>query len=168
MSLSVLMYKDGTKKPPEIHWIDCSTIPPKEISQKNIILNTEIIFRDMCFVKEEAKSRNGLLIVAAGGPQGIHAYNANTNSLEWNKEINGIKQAGVASDTHGHLFVCDGDNECIHMLSVSDGQYMGCLIKQGDQGLGAPLWGTWSEEISSLIVAHAKGDKRVISVVKVQ
>ena len=121
----------------------------------------------MCFVKEEAKCRNGLLIVAPGGPRGIHAYNVGTNSLQWKKEIAGIAKAGVASDSHGHLFVCDKDNRCIHMLSVSDGHYMGCLIKQGDQGLGAPLWGVWSEEMSSLIVAHGKGNKRFISVIRV-
>ena len=123
----------------------------------------------MCFVKEEAKCRgNGLVIVAPAGPQGIHAYNVETNSLQWKKEIDGMGRAGVNSDGHGRLFVCDIDNGCIHMLSVSNGQYMGCLIKQGDQGLGVPLWGTWSEEISSLIVVHAKGNKRFISVVKFQ
>ena len=127
------MYEDATKTQPEIHWLDCSTIPPKEISHKNIILTTEIKFWYMCFVKEEGKCRgNGLLIVAPWGPQGIHAYNVETNSLQWKKEIDGMGRAGVDSDGHGRLFVCDIDNECIHMLSVSDGQYMGCLIKQGD------------------------------------
>ena len=154
---------------PEIHWLDCSTIPPKEISQKNIILPAQSSFWEMCFVKEEGKCRgNGLLIVAPRGPQGIHAYNVDNNSLEWKKEIEGMERGGVTSDGHGHVFVSDGDNACIHMLSVSDGHYMGCLIKQGDQDLGVPLWGTWCEEMSSVIVAHGKGNKRFISVVKVQ
>ena len=111
---------------------------------------------------------NDLVIATAIGSKGIHACNVNTNSLEWKREIDGMEKAGVASDGHGRLFVFDGDNGCIHMLSVSDGQYMGCLIKQGDQGLGAPFFGVWSEEMSSLIVAHRKGNKRFISVIKVQ
>ena len=122
----------------------------------------------MCFVKEEAKCSDGLLIVTPRGPQGIHAYNVETNSLQWKREIEGMARAGVAPDGHGHLFVFDGDNGCIHMLSVSDGHYMRCLIKQGDQGLGAPFFGVLSEEMSSLIVAHGKGNKRFISVIKVQ
>ena len=124
------------------------------------------MFQDMFFVGEE-KKRKGLIIVTAQGPEGIHAYNVDTNSLEWKKEIEGMARAGIVSDGHGHLFVCDWGNKCIHMLSVSDGQYMGCLIKQGVQGLGVPVFGAWSEEMSSLIVARGKGNKRFISVIKV-
>ena len=167
VSPSVLLYICGTAVKPEIHWLDCSTIPPKEDCQKNIIVLAENMFRNMCFVEEEI-NRKCLLIVAPRGPQGIHAYNMETNSLQWKKEIEGMARAGVAPDGHGHLFVCDGDNGCIHMLSVSDGHYMGCLIKQGDQGLGVPLWSVWSDEMSSLIITYREGNKLLISVVKVQ
>ena len=123
----------------------------------------------MCFVNKEAQCKgNGLVIATAKGSEGIHACNVNTNSLEWKREIDGMEKAGVAPDGHGRLFVFDEDNACIHMLSVSDGHYMGCLIKQGDQCLGAPFFGVWSEEISSLIVAHGTGNKRFISVIKVK
>ena len=140
---------------PEIHWLDCSTIPPKEISQNNIIFPAENTVREMCFVKEES-NRKRLIIVTAGSTEGIYAYNVDTKSLEWKKEVKGMKQAGIVSDGHGHLFICDWDNKCIHMLSVSDGYYLGCLIKRGEQGLGSPTWGVWSAVTSSLIVAHTR------------
>ena len=161
------MYEYGTVDPPELHLLDCSVIPQKENSQKSIIFPAEITFWDMCFVSEET-NRKRLLIVAPSGPEGIHAYNVDTNKLEWKKEIEGMEQAGIVSDGHEHLFVCDWENQCIHMLSVSDGQYLGCLIKQGDQGLGIPYWVDWSEEMSSLIVAHTKDWKIFISAIKVQ
>ena len=109
------------------------------------------------------------MVVTSNGPQGINAYNADTKMLEWRKEIAGMKQAGVVSDGCGHLFVCDGENGCVHLLSVSDGRYLRCLIDPGKLGHGSsPYWAAWLEETSSLIEAHAKESKRFISVVKVQ
>ena len=167
VSPSVLLYICGTVARPEVHWLDCSSIPPEEDCQKNIIFLAANMFRNMCFVREEI-NRKCLVIVTAQGPHGIHAYNMDNNSLEWKKEMKGMERGGVAADGHGHLFVFDGDNRCIHMLSVSDGYYMGCLIKQGDQGLGAPFWGVWSEKTSSLIVADNRDFKWFISVLKIQ
>ena len=140
VSPSVLLYVCGTIEQPEVCWLDCSTMPPKEICQEKNIFPTQILFSDMCFVTEEVKYRKGLLIVAIEGTQGIHAYNVDTNSLQWKTEIEGMARAGVCSDGHGHLFVCDRKNDSIHMISVSDGRYLRCLIKTGEQGLGKPGW----------------------------
>ena len=124
------------------------------------------MYWDMCYVQEQSKN---LVILTADGSQGIHAYNTDTKSLEWKKEIDGMENAGVAADGHGHLFVCDGENGCVYMLSVSDGKYQGCLITKDELGIGtSPCWVVWSEETSSLIVAHAKENKRFINVIKVQ
>ena len=109
-----------------------------------------------------------LVITTADGPEGIHAYNVDTNKLEWKKEMEGMKKAGIVSVGHGHLFICDWDNKCIHMLSVSEGHYLGYLVKRGDQGLGSPSRAAWSEEKSSLIIAHTKNWKWYISIIKVQ
>ena len=119
----------------------------------------------MCFVQEQNKN---FVILTGIGRHGIHAYNADTNSLEWKKETEGMEKAGVASDGHGHLFVFDKANKCVHTLSVLNGQYMGCLIIEGDQDLRRPCWGVWYEETSCLIVAHAKGNERYVSVIRVQ
>ena len=150
----------------EIRWLDCSGIFAKEIDHKKITIPGQNMYWDMCFVREQNKN---LVIATADGPQGIHAYNAHTKLLEWKVEIDGMERAGVASDGHGHLFVCDGKNECVHMLSVSDGRNLGCLIDPGELGHGArPYWAAWSEKMSSLIVAYGKENSVAISVVKVQ
>ena len=97
--------------------------------QKNIFL-AGIKFEDMSFASEET-NRKLLIIVASSTPEGIHAYNVDTNSLEWKREIDGMEKSGIVSDGHGRLFTCDWDSNCIHMVSVSDGQYLGCLMKRG-------------------------------------
>ena len=165
VSASVLLFVCGTLEQPEVHRLDCSTIPPKEDSI--IIFPAAVNVYDMCFVSREMNNGR-FIIVTPEGPKGIHAYNVDTNKLEWKKEIEGMEKSGIVSDSHGHLFVCDDDNRCIHMLSVSDGQHLGCLIKTGEQGLGIPLWAVWSEGMLSLIVAHTKDWKMFISVIKVQ
>ena len=150
----------------EIRWLDCSGIFAKENDQKKITIPGQNMWWDMCYVQEQNKK---LVILTADGPQGIHAYNVDTKLLEWKKEIDGMEKAGVASDGHGHLFVCDGKNGCVHKLSVSDGRYLRRLINPGELGHGVrPYWAAWSERMSSLIVAHAKGSKRFISVVKIE
>ena len=163
ISPSDLLFNCGTETQPHIHFLDCTSFPPKF---KCKFYTAEYMYWDMCFVQEQNKK---LVIVTGDGLQEIHAYNADTKSLEWKKEIEGMENAGIAADGHGHLFICDGENGCVHMLSVLDGRYLGCLITQDELGLGAsPCWAAWSEETASLIVAHAKGSKRFISVIKLQ
>ena len=80
------------------------------------------------------------------------------------KTTSGTFQAtGVAVDDNGRLFVADTANECIQMFSAADGQYLGCLMKQGDQGLTWPNRLRWCDTSSSLIVAHHDGAKYFIS-----
>ena len=70
----------------------------------------------------------------------IHCYNTTTKSLKWSVAgklpgmKNGLDTKGVTTDGRGHLFVTDGfsGNRCIQMFSISDGQYLGCLIKGGE------------------------------------
>ena len=64
---------------------------------------------------------------------------------------------GVTSDDHGILFVCDEGNKCIQMFSVSDGQYLGSLIKKVDQDFGVPLLARCCKDMSSLIVYDHSG-----------
>ena len=52
--------------------------------------------------------------MTADGPEGIPAYSADTNSLEWKKEIDGMEKAGIAADDHGHLFVFDKENKSVY------------------------------------------------------
>ena len=165
VSPSVLLYIGGTVARKEIRWLDCSTIPPNE-SQETILPTTTPIW-NMCFDRQEA-SHKRLVIFTACGLEGIYAYNIDTKLLEWIKTIGDMESAGVTTDGHGHLFVCDAFNNCVHMLSVSDGKYLGRLIDKGKLGIDQPSWSAWSEEMSSLIVAHAKGNTWCISSIKVQ
>ena len=122
---------------------------------------------DMCFVREQNKN---LVIVTSVEMSGIEAHDADTGSLEWKGQLPVLQRCGVASDGQGHIFVCDEakENKCIHMFSASDGKYQGCLIGEGEQGLGVPLWAVWSEPTSSVIVTRRKGDKRFFSVIYIQ
>ena len=116
-------------------------------------------------MKHEKKE---LILVTAESLMGIKAYDLSSGTVEWEKNIPGMTKSAMISDGHGHLFVSDKDNKCIHMLSASDGHYLGYLVKRGDQGLGSPSRAAWSEEKSSLIIAHTKNWKWCISIIKVQ
>ena len=117
-------------------------------------------------MKHEQKE---LILVTSESLMGIKAYDLSSGSLEWHKNIPGMTKSALVPDGHGHLFVADKDNKCIHMLSLSDGQNLGRLhvIEEGE-GLGFPAWVDWSEETSSLILAHGKGNKRFISFIQIQ
>ena len=55
---------------------------------------------------------------------------------------NEMEAWGVTADGCGHLYVSDWANECIQMFTI-DGDYLGPVLKKGEQGLGTPgriLW----------------------------
>ena len=167
MSESTLLYIDVSKIPRKVHRLNCRTLPPISPPEYKSLYLSEEMWWDMCFVREHNKN---LLIVSSAGMTGIEAYNTDTASLEWKGQLSVLQRCGVASDGQGHIFVCDQAKEikCIHMFSASDGKYQGCLMREGEQGLGIPYWATWSRETSSLIVIHGKGDKRFFSVIYIQ
>ena len=68
---------------------------------------------------------------------------------------------GVTSDNSGHLFVCDADNKCVQMFSVTDGTYHGPVIKPGDLGIGKPCRICWCEEVSSSVSFQTVEVKKV-------
>ena len=76
---------------------------------------------------------------------------------------------GVTTDKRGHLFVCDfkKGNKCIHLFSASDGQYLGCLMKDKEE-LGDPGRIHWCEKTSSLITAYSFKGKWHINVISLQ
>ena len=110
----------------------------------------------MCLV---TKNEREVLICLFDGADGIYARNW-SNQLLWSVEgaMGGTKEircVSVATDGTDHLFVCDEANECIQRFST-DGLYMGCLVRQGEHGLGEPRLVRWCKKSSSLIVAHSK------------
>ena len=119
-------------------------------------------------IKTEFEGKN-FVIISHGNPKatrgGLYAYNANTSHLEWNVEDrlpgkNKVLQAqGLTTDDHGHLSVCDDDNnKCVQMFHVADGRYLGATIKAGECGLGEPWAIAYSNKTCALVVAHLKGE----------
>ena len=142
--------------PCKIHWLDCNEGKPKLLKEKSFTTSQQTLW-DMIGVRNGADE-----LIIGISPADIHCYSTATKSLKWrvSGSLPGMQKslhaAGLTSDGHGHLFVSDGwyGNRCIQMFSVSDGQYLGCLIKQGEQGLECPNRICWHSESHSLVVAH--------------
>ena len=162
---SILLYVDVSTSPCEIHWKDLQKLKPS--AGKRVIHTKVTRIMAMCFVQHGHKQ---LLLVAAGD-EGLFAYDINTDELEWEvDETPGTEfifsACGVTTDGCGHLFVTDGNNDCIQMFSVS-GRNLGCLMKDK---LCEPDNICWCKETSSLICAtwskeYKQWDLDVISVV---
>ena len=153
---STLVYADASKKPVEVHWLDLSDAQPKPAAGKRVI-QTEIDYiADMCFIHEGNKH----LLIVAEPDEGIFAYNTETDRLEWKvgaKALgmeNSMGVCGVTTDGRGHLFVADymSENKCIQIFSVSDGKYLGRLMK-GVETIGNSGKVHWNAETSSLLAA---------------
>ena len=163
VSSSMLAYTYYSKNPRQLHWLDCSEPEPKLLG---IHANTNLSYvQDMCLAELENESL--LIVISCDANELIHAYNSTTGQLQWSaqKKIpSGIFRSNfVAGDSNGRLFVNDHTNKCIQMFSASDGQYPGCFMKQGDQGLGVIWQLRWCEATSSFVVAHRDDAKYYIS-----
>ena len=169
IAASTLIYVDGSRKPFEVHWLDLNELKPKPAAGKSVIHTQLDEIKDICFVQDGVKH---LLIVAARDA-GLFAYNTETDKLEWkvDDKVSGREKAldarGVTTDEHGHLFVADYTNECIHMFSTSEGYYLGRLIK-GVETLGNPGRVHWSADTSSLLAACFLQGKWHLQLINIQ
>ena len=76
-----------------------------------------------------------------------------------------MNACGVATDRRGHIFVCDGANECIQLFST-DGRYLGEVFRK--QGRGRPDLIRWFEYVSRLVVTYELAGKWSVHVIKVE
>ena len=168
-SQTSLLYVDYAKTPREVRWLDCSTTPPKLATVTNTMTSTpgpkithvtqHEDIHSMCCVQYGGKH----LLVVTHASRGVSAYNTETDRLDWciTRKVLGVESeinaSAVTADGRGHLFICDNNNSCVHMLSA-DGQLLGTLQKEGRQGLGAPMRVRWSNRTASLILAHLRDD----------
>ena len=162
VSPSILVYVDMSKNPRQLHWLDCSKAQPKLLG---ITANTNLRYlRDMCTVKLENEAL--LIVLPYDAKEYIHAYSS-TGQLKWSgqKKIPSgtFKSNSLAGDGSGRIFVADDTNNCIQMFSALDGQYLGCFMNKGDQGLGDVSILRWCEATSSLVVGHYNDYKYFIS-----
>ena len=162
---------DVSKSPLEIQRLDLSELLPKPIGKKHTIQTKLNEIYDMYCSQDGDKQ---LLFVAAG-LDGLFVYNINTGKLEWkvDRKPPGMEKdmdcLGVTTDKRGHLFVCDwkNGNRCIHLFRASDGQYLGCLMKD-EEKLGAPGNIHWCKKTSSLISVYSCKDEWHINVISVK
>ena len=168
---SFLLYEDESKNPCDIHWLDCNGSMPKLLTEKSFTASLQVLW-DMIGVRNSTDEQ----VVGIQGISGIHCYSTATKSLKWSVEgkLPEMREAlypvGLATDGRGHLFISDGQqaNKCIQMFSVSDGQYLGCLIKKGEQGLGCPNGICWHSASHSLVVAHGVGGFWSLSMINIE
>ena len=158
----MLVYENRSKNP-QLHWLDCSEAKPKPLG---ITANTNVPFvQDMCTAKLEKEAL--LIVLPYDANESIQAYNSTTGQLKWSaqKKIPSgtFRSYSVTGDGNGRLFVADYTNNFIQMSSASDGQYLGCFMNKGDQGLGILYRLRWCEATSSLVVAHHVGGTCFIS-----
>ena len=118
-----------------------------------------------------------VLVIAAPGMEGFHAYHQGSGALKWSvaDKLPGVEKkiwpCGMANDEKGRLFVCDSSegNNCIQMFRVVDGNYLRCLIKKGDESLRDINRVLWCEETKLLIVVHGGVNSRSsISTIKLK
>ena len=134
VSPSMLVYENRSKNPRQLHWLDCSEPAPKLLG---ITANTNLpSVGDMSTAQSENETL--LIVLPYDANELIHAYNSTTGQLKWSvqKKITSgtFSSCGVAGDGNGRIFVANWTNHCIQMFSASNGLYLGCFLKKGDQG----------------------------------
>ena len=154
-SPSTLLYTDVSTMPCTVRWLDCSK---RKLRDDSI----QFVTKEGATNVIHAQDEDDEFLISAHGKGGIYAYNSTTGTLEWcvkgrqpgmDKDLDA---GNIAVDNHGHIFVCDVGNGGIQMFSVSDGRYLGCLVRKGDQGFGGPFMTCWGKDMSSFIVIDTR------------
>ena len=164
VSPSTLMYTDISTTPCTVRLLNCRN---KKLKKYNIQLETTEGANKVIYAEDE----DGEFIVSAHGKGGLYAYNPVTGTLEWKVKgrQRGMEKAmdagSIIADDHGNIFVCDVGNGAIQMFSLSEGRYLGCLIRKGDQGFGGPFMICMGEEMSSFIVVDTRRWIREVEVI---
>ena len=150
----LLYYFRDTNK---VHRVDCSTAPPTHQEETPIVYDgRQMGVWDMC--------TSGDLLVAIRWEEGIFAHTLPGGELRWmvSGKLPGMQDEicalGVTADDQGHLFACDRENRCVHVLSVRDGTHLGVVVREGDEGVGEPDRVAWHSDSASLIVANLKDE----------
>ena len=138
------------------------SVAPHQVKPKPLGITANSNFRcvqDMCAA--ESENEKLLIVISYEENELIRAFTCTTGELKWRalKKIPSgtFQSSSITGDVNGRLFVADHTNECIQMFSASDGQYLGCLLKREDQGLGIVEILRWSEATASLVVGHQEG-----------
>ena len=161
---STLFYADNQfKKPSGIHRLDCSEEMPTLCQS---IGPYDYHIRSISYMKYFNEN-----ILAIAFDHELQTFKIDTGKVKWiKKDIHlpgqneNCEPYCLAADRKGRLFVNDSNNKCIQIFSESDGQYLGCLIKEGEQDLGEVKQMCFNESTSQLVVSHKKDEKIFIAV----
>ena len=109
-----------------------------------------------------------LVVIPKAKNEKVHVYNAANGQLLWSRELEtGLRffneSHSVTVGAKGRLFMDNPVNENIQMFSVVNGDKLGHVIKKSEYGLGVIKSLRWSDKSCSLIVAHGKNEKMIIS-----
>ena len=167
---STLLYVDASKREYQVFRVHFNA-GQLHSTKANAKMEQFIIY-DMC----SCLSGKNEFLVTTRGHDGIYCYDLNSGNIVWSAigKPSGMSQqmklSGVTTDGRGHLFVCDAGNVCIQMFSVSDGKYLGALLKAGEEELGTPHLIRWCFRSSSLTVTHrsSRSNRWCLSVVFVR
>ncbi len=166
VSKNVLLYEDLIHTPSCMRWLDCSKKEPTPDSERETIHSLRGII-DVCCIQND---RSKLLITATA--VSLNAHNLRTGKSEWMLSGKVGKMAltmipkSVCTDKQGKLYVLDGNNHCILIIS-SDGKYEDSFMCEDDTFSRADRirWGNRNQ----LIVHHidSKG-KHFLSIWRVK
>ena len=165
---SMLFYVDNQHtNMSNIHRLDCSGATPTLCQSIGPYDHSIYFISCMKYINEN--------LLAITVEKGLRTFQIDTGSVKWEKkdiqlpgQNENCKLSYMAADRKGHLFVKDLNNKCIQMFSASDGQYLGCLIKEGEQGLGELRQICFNASQSQLFVSHRKDGKMFIAGFNVQ
>ena len=162
----IFCFEDLNSSPRNVHWLDCSTFPPKPLSVTHTQLNQ--IVGMTCCITDFSKR---LLVVYS--KEIVQMYDGESDTLLWELKdrfpgmVNYTHTTSLATDAYV-LFLCDGGNACIHAVRLSSGDYICCLIREGEQGMGFPRSITYERFRKCLHIHHEKGGVQYLTEATVQ
>ena len=139
-----------------VQWLDCSGSTPELSLDHNttFVMNERCHALDLCCIKWENKD---ILVVATSHGK-VYAYDLCSHLLEWEAQYDlglPLKVQSLASDGHGIVFVCDRNNNAVHMFSPY-GAYVKTIVDPEEHGVSELRFIRWSSKISAFVTAHKR------------
>ena len=146
------LYHNVQKKPHTVQRVNCGTKPPTLWFEINIAYDDQGKASCICISRD--------LLVITRGREGVFCYTLVKGNMMW--KVSGklpevewdIDARGVTADDHGHLFVCDKENSCVHELFAGDGKHLGVVMREGQEGVGKLYNTAFHQGSASMVVAH--------------
>ena len=164
-SSNTLLFVDKSEDMFEVRRLDCSKSVP--VLCDDFTKTRAEDFMNYILVERHA----GMKLLVVAGCTFIDAHNLNSSEVAWtNEDVTGMEKEfrprSLSTDGHGHLYVVDLDNDCVHMFSLDDGSHMGVVLSE-EEGLSYFDEISWYDENASLAVLCRKNGKACIAFCKI-